>query len=96
MYVPTVSAREWCVYQYHRADAGDGVVFAFRRNESPYTGYVAYLREIDEKANYIVIESYDYTPSSPKKMKGSDLQQLKVNIDACPGSVVIEYRKAGL
>ena len=93
--VPSVSAREWCVYQYHRAEAGEGVIFAFRRHESPYTGYTAHLREIDEKANYSVTEYYDYTPSRPKKMKGADLRQLNVNIDTCPGSVVIEYRKAG-
>jgi alpha-galactosidase len=96
LYVPTVSAREWCVYQYHRADTGDGVVFAFRRHESPYVVYTACLREIDEKADYIVTESYDYTSSQSRKIKGSELRQLRVNIDSCPGSVVIEYRKAGL
>ncbi|HPS53997.1 MAG TPA: alpha-galactosidase, partial [Sedimentisphaerales bacterium] len=90
----SISARDWCVYQYHRPDEGDGVVFAFRRHESPYAAYAVVLRDIDENADYVVTEAYDYTPLPPKTMKGSDLKQLKVNIDSCPGSVVIEYCKA--
>jgi alpha-galactosidase len=92
---PSISAKDWCVYQYNRSAEGDGVVFAFRRHESPYAAYTVALRDIDEKANYVVTEAYDYTPLPARTIKGSDLRQLKVNIDLCPGSVVIEYRKAG-
>ena len=91
----TIKPTDWCVLQYHRPTKQDGMVMAFRRPESPDADYIAHLREIDEKADYLVTESYDYNPSQPRKIKGADLRQLRVNIDICPGSVVIEYRKAG-
>ncbi|HPS55841.1 MAG TPA: NPCBM/NEW2 domain-containing protein [Sedimentisphaerales bacterium] len=92
--VSSISPRDWCVYQYHRPAESDGIVFAFRRHESPYAAYAVVLRDIDENADYVVTQAYDYAPLPPKTMKGSELKRLKVNIDLCPGSVVIEYRKA--
>jgi alpha-galactosidase len=93
--VATVSAREWCAYQYHRPVEGDGVVFVFRRHESLYWGYQLNLHDIDPAADYEVTYARTYTPDKPCRMKGAELLRLKVNIDNCPGSVLIEYRKAG-
>ena len=43
----TTSARDWCVWQYHRPAEQDGIVIAFRRHESPYSALTAELRGMD-------------------------------------------------
>lgn len=87
------SARNWCVTQYHRPKEQDGMVVAFRRHKSPFGSFICDLHEIDPEANYEVTRSYTFEPSKPVRMKGSELRRLKVEIDECPGSLVIEYRR---
>ncbi|MHB1001609.1 MAG: NPCBM/NEW2 domain-containing protein [Armatimonadota bacterium] len=89
----TENPKEWCVMQYHRPDAQDGMILAFRRQNSPYGSYTCELREIDPNAKYEVIRSRTYRQGKPTIMKGSDLQQIQVSIDEKPGSMLIEYRK---
>ena len=48
----TTSARDWCVWQYHRPAEQDGIVIAFRRHESPYSALTAHLFEIDPAVPY--------------------------------------------
>ena len=79
--------------QYHRPREQDGMVIAFRRHLSPYTSFACRLREIDPRAEYEVTRAADYQPSRPAQVEGSELRQLRVQIEQCPGSVVIEYRK---
>jgi alpha-galactosidase len=89
----TTEARDWCVIQYHRPTEQDGMVILFRRPKSSFASYV--LREaqgIEPEAEYEVTQSRCYEPSKPERMKGDALQRLKVDVDACPGSVVVEYR----
>jgi alpha-galactosidase len=87
----TTSPREWCVLQYHLPEEAAGMVVAFRRHHSPYSGYDAELRGIDEKATYEVTQSTGYEPSAPVQMKGGELRRLALRIEECPGSVVVEY-----
>ncbi len=89
----TTSVREWCVLQYHRPEANDGMVMAFRRPRSPHAAYDCQLREIDATAEYEVTRAQHYDPSPPVRMKGSELQCLKAEIDNRPGSVIVEYRR---
>jgi alpha-galactosidase len=88
----TTDTRAWCVMQYHRPAEGDGIVLAFRRHESPYSGYDCHLREIDPAANYQVTMYHGYEPEKPVTMRGSDLARLSVAIGECPGSVLVEYK----
>ncbi|MBU3665452.1 MAG: hypothetical protein FGM15_06190 [Chthoniobacterales bacterium] len=90
---PGISPTVWCVYQYHRPEKQDGVVFAFRRHDSPYPSYEARLHGLDPAATYEVVCSPSYTPEPPRQVKGRDLARLKIEIDELPGSTVIEYRK---
>lgn len=90
----TTDARDWCVVQYHRPTAQDGMFVLFRRPKSSFASYV--LREaqaIEPAADYEVTLSRSYEPSPPNQMKGEGLLRLKVEVDESPGSVVVEYRK---
>ena len=87
----TLSAKDWCVLQYHRPNDGDGMVIAFRRHQSPYSGYDCELFEIDPKATYRVTEAHTYEHSNPRRMKGAALQRLSLAVSGRPGSVVVEY-----
>jgi alpha-galactosidase len=91
----TTDPRDWCVMQYHRPEEGDGIVLAFRRHASPYSGYDCRLRGIDPKASYRVTMYHTYDPEPPATMKGSDLERLRVGIGECPGSVLVEYKVVG-
>jgi len=88
-------ARGWCVMQYHRPAENDGMVMAFRRQESPDGVRECRLREIAPAATYEVTVSRTYQPDKAVTMKGAELEQLKLAIDECPGSVIVEYRKVG-
>jgi len=89
----TTNPRDWCVLQYHRPEEADGMVVAFRRHRSPFHGLSAELRQIDPQAGYEVTRSAGYAPSKPERVRGKDLQRLRIDVDECPGSVVIEYRR---
>ena len=87
----TTSPKDWQVRQYHRPTEGDGMLVAFRRDQSPYTGFRCALREIDTDTDYEVILSPGYTPSPGKTMKGAELCNVVLNIDEVPGSLLLEY-----
>jgi alpha-galactosidase len=89
----STSPREWCVLQYDRPEDGAGMVIAFRRQRSPYSGYDCELRGIDEAATYDVTRSLGYEAGPAEEMKGGALRRLSLRIEECPGSVVVEYRK---
>ena len=82
------------VMQYHRPRENDGMVMAFRRDQSAYTACEGRLREIDPTKNYEVIIYRTYEPEKPITLKGSTLSQLRLEIGECPGSVIVEYRDA--
>ena len=92
LYEAGTSPREWCVMQYHRTGENDGMIMAFRREQSPFRTFECQLREIDPAAGYEVTLSHTYQSENPATMKGSDLQNLKIDITEAPGSVIIEYR----
>jgi alpha-galactosidase len=89
----TTSPKDWCVLQYHRTAENDGMVLAFRRHQSPFTGFECALREIDPEASYEVTVSPDYSPTPGKTMKGTELGAVPLYIDEAPGSVLLEYRR---
>lgn len=90
----TMSPADWCVYQYHRMKEQDGMIVAFRRQESPDGSFPCQgLRGIDPGAGYIVKQSRSYEPSEPDTLKGSALKLFRIRIDERPGSVIVEYRR---
>ena len=85
--------RDWCVMQYHRPSEQDGMVMAFRRDQSPYPIYEAVLREIDSAADYEVTTYRTYDGDKPTVLKGSALWKFRIDIEEQPGSIVVEYKK---
>ncbi len=71
------------------------MLMAFRRDESPYTGFGCALREIDPGAEYEVTLSAGYEPSGPQRMRGEQLQSPRLEIDEHPDSLVVEYKHLG-
>ena len=89
----SASPRDWCVLQYHRPEPNDGMVLAFRRHQSPDGVCECDLHEIAPGADYQVSVCRSYQPEPARALKGAELQRLRIEIDECPGSVLIEYRK---
>ncbi|MBN2293412.1 MAG: alpha-galactosidase [Pirellulales bacterium] len=88
----TTSHEDWCVTQYHRPSYGDGMILAFRRGKSPLESLVVNPHDIDPKAEYEVTRSKDYNHSKPESIAGKELCKLNIQIDAQPGSMLIEYK----
>lgn len=90
----TTSPHDWLVLQYHRPAEGDGMLIAFRRHQSPYTGMQCAPREIVAERDYEVTVSSGYTPNPSRIMTGAELRAVALDIDDAPGSVILEYRPA--
>ncbi len=91
----TVDPRDWLVLQYHRPQEDDGMVMAFRRPDSSYTGFALNdLRGIDPEAEYTVTVTHGYKPEEPMDMKGKALLALDATIPERPGAVIVEYERA--
>jgi len=88
-----IDPQDWCVFQYHLPAENAGMIMAFRRPESPYTAWRCQLRDIDPGASYRVTISRTYEPEPAITLTGAELQQLKIELDDRPSSVVIEYRR---
>lgn len=90
---PTMDPKAWCVLQWDRPEEGDGMVVAFRRHASPYTGFGCHLAGIDPEARYEVTTTGEDGVSRTLHMAGSGLAALTLEIPERPGSVVVEYRR---
>lgn len=83
----------WLVMQYHLPDTGEGMVMAFRRPASPYTGFACTLRAIRNDAEYEVTLSRGFEQETPVRMSGTGLAACDAHIDEAPGSLLLEYRE---
>ncbi len=81
----------WLVLQYHRPGEKDGMVMAFRRDQSEEGTCRCRLREIDPTARYTVNLYRTYELEETSTVMGSELQDLEVASHERPGSVIIEY-----
>ena len=91
----TTSHADWCVMQYDRPQQRDGMIVAFRRDKSTVALLDVKPRGIDSKATYEVVRRDDYEPAGLQTMSGEELRTLTIDIERCPGSVVIEYKQQG-
>jgi alpha-galactosidase len=82
----------WIAWQFDRPDLGEGMVQAFRRAESVYTGARFKLSALDPDATYTV-QNLDETGSH--EFTGRELMDkgLLVSIDALPGAAVVTYKR---
>ena len=83
----------WIAWQFDRPEQGEGVVQAFRRDNSFYESASFKLRGLEPTARYSV-RNLD-TPATPPELIGSELMEkgLLVELLTQPGAAVITYRK---
>ena len=86
------AAFEWAAWQFNRPEDGDGMVQAFRREESNESAKDLPLRGIDPAATYEVTNLDMKTPAT---VSGKDLMQhgLHVEIAGKRGAAIILYKK---
>jgi alpha-galactosidase len=88
----TLSQQDWCAWQMDRPDLGEGMVIAFRRQDSPFTSAAFPLRGLEPQALYAI---EDLDSGTVTRATGQALQEtgFTVTIDAKPSANVHIYRK---
>ncbi|HOX58401.1 MAG TPA: alpha-galactosidase [Candidatus Paceibacterota bacterium] len=83
----------WMAWQFHRADLGEGLVQAFRRDHSVYESARFKLRGLQPDARYRIV---NLDSPDTKEMSGAELLEkgLPVSIAARPGSAILTYHIA--
>jgi alpha-galactosidase len=86
------AAFEWAAWQFNRPEQGDGMVQAFRRDESTEPKKNLILRGLDAAATY---EITNLDVKTPTRISGQELMQagLPVEIEAKREAAIILYRK---
>lgn len=89
----SIAASDWCAYQYHRPESGDGFALFLRRHESPFPTMQVGLHGIESEAKYSA--GFARTLDEPQfvTLKGAELLNLNIELSNKPDSLVIEYRK---
>ena len=82
----------WMAWQFDRPEAGEGVVQAFRRPDSPYESARFALRGLEPSAIYEVrnVDAEDTRRLAGKELMGNGLS---VSIPARPGAAIILYKR---
>jgi len=89
----SIAPDQWLASQYHRKDLEEGMVIAYRREQSPYRSLSAGLRWIDPGAMY-VLKYHSYPENKPVMVKGSGLMEdFTIEIPNKKASELIIYRK---
>jgi alpha-galactosidase len=88
----TTDDSAWAAWQFDRPAAGDGIVQAFRRSQSPFETVRFKLRGLDPAAQYTV-SNFDMPGEA--QFSGRELEEkgLPVMIKDQPGAVIIIYKK---
>ncbi len=86
------AAFEWAAWQFNRPEEGDGMVQAFRRDQSDQPSQNLPLRGLDPAATY---EIRDLDTTTRTTVSGRDLLQggLHVEINEKRGAVILLYKK---
>jgi alpha-galactosidase len=89
----SLDSQPWTAWQWNRPEQKDGIAILLRRPQSPFMAMQLGLRHIDPNASYDVEvrTGYDKVPS--KEMKGSDLENLQVQLPAAPSSAIVFYHQ---
>jgi len=89
----SVSPGDWMAYQFHRADLNEGLILAFRRAESPYTGLEVHLKGLDPAKTYRLSFIDDARKVTSREMKGRELTEgWELRMPAKGTSLVVRYQ----
>ncbi len=81
----------WSAAQFDRPESGDGIVQAFRREDSPYVECEFRLRGIDRGADYEVTD-LDH-PENVRILSGCELADFRVRLEEKRSSAIFIYRR---
>ena len=88
----STEASQWMAWQFHREDLEEGLVQAFRRQDSPQATATYHLRGLESDAEYTIT---DFDRPQPRRMTGRMLmeQGLSITLAAKPAAALVTYRK---
>ena len=86
-------AEAWTAWQWYRPEMKDGLVMVLRRPKSPFTAMEVRALHLDPAATYDVEIRTTYEHSSIRRLKGSELAHLQIQLPEAPDSTLIFYRK---
>jgi len=88
----TMDADKWMAYQFHRADLNEGMVLAFRHQQSPDAALKVSLRGLKPEATYDVEFIDEDRKRTTRTLSGHDLSSLELSIDRQRASLLVRYR----
>jgi alpha-galactosidase len=88
----STATNAWTAWQFDRADLGEGLVQAFRRQDSPTADATYRLAGLDPAAEYSVTDLDD---PKPRQTTGHDLMDhgLSIRLPAKPAAAIIVYKR---
>ncbi|HRR95374.1 MAG TPA: alpha-galactosidase [Candidatus Ratteibacteria bacterium] len=92
---PSKSLEQITVYQLHRPDIKEGIVYAFRRPECEYSGIIVSLREISSSSIYKFEFIDDSLKKTKKTIKGEELlkEGMEIRLPQKKSSLIIRYKE---
>jgi len=87
----TMAPDQWVAWQLHRADLDQGIILAFRHQESPYAALQVNLRGLKPDQAYIVHFIDEEHRSVAKTMSGRQLAALELRIPGRHQSLLVRY-----
>lgn len=87
-----ISEEKWIAWQFYYAAANKGMLQAFRRANCQQTEFIAFLGEIDEKADY---EFTDFDSAGKRIISGKELLSngFTIKLAKAKSSALITYKK---
>ncbi len=90
---PTTTPDHWSAYQAHRPDLDAGVVYAYRRGESPYPALALELRAVAPEGRYALEFIGEDLETTERETTGQELRQgLEVHLPKGE-SLLVRYRR---
>ena len=82
----------WMAWQFDRPDLGEGMVQAFRRDQSPYESARFRLRGLDPEVRYVVtrLDGAGETEATGRQLREDGLP---VSIQEPPGAAIVIYKR---
>jgi sugar lactone lactonase YvrE len=89
----STAASVWMAWQVHRADLGEGLIQAFRRQKSPESTATYRLHGLELATEYVLTNLDD---PKPCRMTGRDLMErgLTIHLAGQPNAAIFMYKKA--
>lgn len=88
----SIASDVWCAFQLHRADLDEGIVYIFRRAQSPYTGMVLAFKGVTPDRTYEVSIADQAGAAVQSTQTGTELLAgIEVRVADTPSSVIIQY-----